>query len=132
LRGICSDLGLSVGVVQYHLQFLTRAHSLCSRRYSRYKRYFESGRFSEAEMKTISLLRHGTVRRILSMLFEEKTLSHRDLASGLGISSQALTWQINRLSRAGLVDSTAEGIRKRYHLAEDCATMIRTYLGQFS
>ena len=83
-------------------------------------------------MKTTSFLRDGTARRILSILLDERTLFHKDLASRLGISSQALTWQINRLRRIGLVDSTTDGIRKRYLLAEERIAMVKRSLNLVS
>jgi len=128
LRGLCSALGISVGVAQYHLQFLTKAGLLCSRRYGRYRRYFESGKFDGKAMKTISLLRHGTARRIVSMLLEAQILSHKGLAAKLGISSQALTWQVNRLKGAGLIDCATKGVKTRYLLAEGSAAEVRRYL----
>ena len=102
-RGICSGLGLTVGVVQYHLNRLTSQGLLISRKDRRYRRYFEERRFSEEEMKVISTLRSDTSRRAISIILENSRITHGDLASTLGISSQGLTWLMGRLKEEGVV-----------------------------
>jgi len=51
------------------------------------------------------------------------------LASKLDISSQALTWQINRLRRIGLIDAVKEGMKVKYLLNEEKATTVKQCLG---
>lgn len=131
-RGICDNLGLPVGVVQYHLGLLTRAGLLLVHRDRQFKRYFEIMRFGETEMKIISLLRHETVRRILTVLSERDSVFHKDLAFKLDISSQALTWQINRLRKAGLVDAVKEGMKVKYLLNEENVMTIKRCLDSIS
>ena len=124
-RDLCNYLSLPVGVVQYHVGILTRAGLLSVRRDGRYKRYFENKRFTEAEMKVISILRHETAGKILAILMEKQAVFHRDLATQLKISSQALTWQINHLKKTGLVKSLTEGMRVKYFLKEENRATVR-------
>jgi len=124
-RDLCNHLSLPVGVAQYHLDILTRAGLLSVRRDGRYKRYFENKRFTEAEMKVISILRHETAGKILDVLMEKKAVSHKDLATQLKISSQTLTWQINHLKKTGLVKSLTEGMRVKYFLKEEHKVTVR-------
>jgi len=79
-------------------------------------------------MKIASLLRHETARKVLSIVLKKQALSHIDLASKLGISSQALTWHINRLKKIGLISFVKEGTKVRYSLDEDNAEMVKWYL----
>jgi len=127
-RGICRHLGLSIGVVQYHLGLLTSAGHLISRRERRYKRYFESGRFSETDIEVISALRNGTARKIITILLGEPNLRHADLASLLDISSQALTWQIKRLKANGLVGVEAEYRTIRYSVTEERLPTVKEFM----
>ena len=127
-RGICDNLGLSFGVVQYHLGLLTRVGLLLVRRDRQYKRYFEIKRFGETEMKMISLLRHETVRRILAVLSERDSIFYKDLAVKLDISSQALTWQMNRLRKTGLVDAVKERMKVKYLLNQENAMTVKSCL----
>ena len=124
-RGICNNLGLPIGVVQYHLGLLTSAGLLSVYPDGRYKRYFCSKKFGENEMKIISLLRHETAGKILSTLLEKQSVSHKDLASKLGMSSQALTWQINRLRKMGVIDFVTERMKIRYLLDEENAATVK-------
>jgi len=124
-RDICKSLSMPIGLVQYHLSVLSNAGLLLVFRDGRYKRFFESKRFTRDEMKVISLLRCETAGKILATLLEKQAISHKALASNLKISSQALTWQINRLKENGLVNSAMEGMRVLYSLEEEDAAIIR-------
>lgn len=128
-RGICDSLGLPIGVVQYHLRLLTRARWISVYHDRRYRRYFESKRFGLTEMKIISLLRHETAGRILTLLSERGSIFHKDLAFKLDMSSQALTWQINRLRKMGLIDVLTDGMKVRYLLNGEKAITVKECLG---
>jgi len=127
-RGICNSLGLSIGVAQYHLDLLTSAGLLSVYNDGRCKRFFESKIFTETDMKTISLLRHDTTRKILTDLLQSDSVFHKDLARRLGISSQALTWQMNRLRKTGLIEAVKEGMSVKYLLNEENAILLKQYL----
>jgi predicted transcriptional regulator len=126
-RGLCDNLGLSVGVVQYHLTLLAKAGLISVYNDKRYRRYFKSKRFGETEMRVISLLRHETAGRILILLAENDAIFHKDLAFKLDLTSQALTWQINRLRKMGFVDNANEGMQVRYLLNEEVAKTVKQF-----
>ena len=79
-------------------------------------------------MKVISLLRHETAGNILVALLERGSILHKDLASKLDVSSQALSWQMNRLKKTGLVDAVNEGLKVRYLLDEENAVTVEQCL----
>jgi predicted transcriptional regulator len=115
-RGICNELGFSVGLAQFHLGVLEKAGLISFIRDGRYKRYFESKKFSQEEMRMISLLRHETARSILKTMLDKNEISHGELASQLSITSQGLTWQMNRLKEAGVIQANKEGMKVMYSL----------------
>jgi predicted transcriptional regulator len=127
-RGICTALSLPVGLAQYHLGVLVKSGLVSFIRDGRYKRFFQSKKFSRKEMLTISLLRHKTAKRILEALLNKKQLSHGELACEVSITSQALTWQMKRLGKTEFVLQTNEGLRTIYSLDEASAPMLRQYL----
>jgi len=127
-RGICNSLNLPIGTAQHHLDLLTKAGLLSFFRDGRYKRYFESKRFTKTEMTVISFLRRQTAGRILSILLEKVQISHRDLAQQLEISSQALTWQMKRLRDSGLVHGLREEVKVNYFLDEACTVAVRQWV----
>jgi len=118
-RGVCSGLGLPVGVVQYHLNRLTSQGLLTSRKDRRYRRYFEARRFSMEEMEVISTLRSETTRRAVSTILESPRISHGALASTLGISSQGLTWLMRRLKEEGAVRVESDCRYVRYSINDE-------------
>jgi predicted transcriptional regulator len=128
-RGICRNLGLSVGVVQYHLGFLRSGGLLSVFNDGQYRRYFESSVYTERDAKLISLLRHDQPRRILAMLFQNGPTLHKDLTRELCISSQALTWQMGQLKTVGIVEAVKEGMSVKYLLNAENKTALSSLLG---
>jgi predicted transcriptional regulator len=115
-RGICDSLGLSVGVVQYHIGVLERAGFITGYTDGQNKRYFEHNAFTQTDMKLISLVRHETTAKILATLSQNGSTLHKDIACSLGVSSQALTWQMNQLKKTGLINAEKTGINVKYSL----------------
>jgi len=130
-RALSNCLGMPIGVLQYHLGLLVNGGVLSTYQDGRYKRYFESKRFTETEMKIISMLRHETARKILTALLKKPQIVHKDLAAQLSISSQALSWQMRCLERKVFVKREAEAMSVKYSLDETifvtvgrCATFV--------
>jgi predicted transcriptional regulator len=115
-RGICNSLALPIGVVQYHLALLIKGGLVSTRRDGRNKRYFEPKKFSNLEIKIMSILRHDTARKILTILYNEKSATHGKLTQRLEISSQALTWQMKKLKESELITGHIEENTVRYAL----------------
>ena len=118
-RGICSGLGLPVGVAQYHLALLNKAGLLASYRDRRYKRYIKAGIYSQEEVEVISAMRGGTAREILRALLEGQPTPHRELASTIKVTSQALTWQMKHLRASGLIEAETDSRKVTYTISGD-------------
>ncbi len=127
-RGITSSLALSVGVVQYHVDVLVRAGLIKSYGDGQNTRYFAANCFTENEAKLIMLLRHPTARSILSLLIEDGSATHKDIAQAVGISLQALSWQMSQLRKTGFIAATKEGVNVMYVLSEKDAAKIGLFL----
>jgi predicted transcriptional regulator len=117
-RGICTGLSIAIGTAEFHLGVLKKAGLISFVRDGKYKRFFPSGKFTRQKMELISLLRHKTTRNILNTIVAKKTISRSKLASTLSISSQGLTWQMNRLRQEGLIQENFDGIKVNYSLKE--------------
>lgn len=115
-RGICRELGLSVGVVQYHLRVLEESGEVESFMDGKYKRFFENRRFTEEDKKVLSELRHPLALKIVLSLFEADDITHMRLARTLGVSSQVITWHMGNLVDSGLVESSRGNGRTKYKL----------------
>jgi predicted transcriptional regulator len=132
LREISEDLGLAMGVVQYHTWVLTKNGEVEECRSGRYRRFFGAGRYQEDEREVISLMRRGTTGKILLALSENQVLAHVRLARLLGISSQALSWQMRLLKRVGVVDTFETQVRGElsYRLVDGIAPIVRSQAPQ--
>ena len=132
LRELSEDLGLSMGVVQYHVWVLTRRGEVEEYRSGRYRRFFGAAKYQEADRMVISLLRQGTAGRILTLLSGEQSLTHTKLATILGVTSQALTWQMKRLRTMGVVrTSPSQNLAPRsYCLVDDILQRVQAVVGQ--
>ena len=126
-RALSKALNLPFGVLQYHLGLLVSKGLLSTYQDGRYKRYFKSRSFSETAMKVISILRNGTSGKIVSVLFAKPQTTHKDLASRLSISSQALSWQMRRLEKMGVVSKSLDGLSVKYSLTEPVCSTISQY-----
>jgi predicted transcriptional regulator len=123
-RGICNQLGISIGLAEFHLGVLKKAGLISFFRDGRYKRFFESKKFSQKEIELISLLRHDTARSILKTMLEGKQISHGELACQLSITSQGLTWQMNRLKKEGIIQESKDDMKVIYSIVEAYAPML--------
>lgn len=123
-RGICNQLGLSIGLAEFHLGVLKKAGIISFFRDGRYKRFFESKKFSQKQMKLISLLRHETARSIIKTILHGKQISHSELAYQLSITSQGLTWQMNHLKKESSIQENKEGMKTIYSLDEAYAPLL--------
>ncbi len=117
-RGICTGLGIAIGTAEFHLGVLKKAGLISFVRDGKYKRFFATKKFSVKEMNLISLLRHETTREILKAIATGKMVSHGKLASDLSITSQGLTWQMNRLREQGIVQGNCTATKVTYSLNE--------------
>jgi len=122
LRELTEDLGLCMGVVQYHVWALTRDGKVEDCRSGRFRRFFRARTYQETERVVISLLKQGTTGRILVLLAKRQPLTHMKLAWILGISSQGLSWQMGRLRRYGIIEAPAfQGVASREYRLTDGA-----------
>ena len=110
LRETAEFLLLPVAVVEYHVSVLEKSGQVEDFQNGRYKRFFAAGVYGDMQKKVISQMRQDTPSKILAALASNASAgnSHTQLAKSLGITSQALTWQIGRLKALGLVRSSFE------------------------
>jgi len=96
------ELELATGQLQYHLRRLRRADRVVADdRYGR-THYFPPG-YEEAERERIALARRETARAVLvALLAGERPAA--DLAEELAVARSTLSYHVERLRDAGLVD----------------------------
>ncbi|MCW4014131.1 MAG: winged helix-turn-helix transcriptional regulator, partial [Candidatus Bathyarchaeota archaeon] len=123
---ICESLSISIGSVQYHLERLTECELIESEKESKYKRFFVSRRFTEFEKQLIAFLRKPNAKLIVKYTSTQEGCSHQELANLLGVSSQAVTWHVQRLTDEGIIDSWVQGYSTFYRVTEETQAAIDT------
>jgi len=131
LRELTEDLGLCMGVVQYHVWALTRDGQVEDCKSGRFRRFFRARTYQETERMVMSLLKQGTTGRILVLLAGRQPLTHAKLAWILGISSQGLSWQMGRLRRYGIIETSEIHctMTREYRLTEGAFQTVSRALG---
>ena len=129
LRELSEDLGLPMGVIQYHIWSLVKEGQVEDYRDSRYRRFFATAaNYQMVEKRIISLLRQETVGKILVLLSRGTPVSHKELAIMLGFTSQAVSWHMSRLHTTGFIKTCLQNFGKSYLLREDIPTVVAKYL----
>ena len=128
-RGICNQLGISMGLAEFHLGVLKKAGLISFFRDGKYKRFFVTKKFSQKKMRLISLLRHDTVKNIIKTILGEGQVAHGRLANQLSITSQAVTWQMTRLKKEKFVQVNRVCTKAIYSLEEAYIPVLAEIVG---
>ena len=119
MRNICESLSISIGSVQYHLDRLTEYELIESEKESKYKRFFVSRRFTEFEKRLIAFLRKPNAKLIVKYTSTQEGCSHQELANLLGVSSQAITWHVQRLKEEKIIESWSREYSTYYRVTDE-------------
>lgn len=128
LRELARQLDTSVALVEYHVPFLVDAGLVRAETDQRYQRLYPLGEavpLSKRDRRWLGLLRERLpLQVVLHLLHPDCTGRHKDIADRLGMGKSKLTFHLQKLSRAGLVEKTGEGT---FHLV-DAARVSRLLL----
>lgn len=116
LRQIQRELGLAMGVMQYHIYALEKERKIASRRRGLYKRFYPVLQFAGGQLDILDVLSQETQRDILLFLIQKPEATQKELSEYVDISPASVNWHIRRLSDSGLVDSRREGTNVRYSI----------------
>src|SRR2546426_8665706 len=97
LRKIGQVLGMSTGMLSYHLGYLERNGILKSEEDGHRKRYFIARAFVEAQRRILAVLRQDVPRKIVLelLLFGERTFG--ELQASVGVSKSTLSYHLQKL-----------------------------------
>jgi len=126
LRQIKSQLGLSMGTTQYHLDYLVKSKKVASLRRGLRKLYFVneiSNGIKESHI--FSVLSQETSREILLYIINHQNATPPDLIREIGISGASVSWHIKRLLDFKLIYESRSGKSKKYKLAADSEIILQ-------
>lgn len=133
LREIEKELGLSIGVLEYHLTYLEKKEILSVEREGHRKRYFVRKDISWGDKPTLSLMRQETPRRIVVHLMLHPNASFQDVLAQFKISKSTLSFHLKKLTDAGIVLADKKGRESFYTIkdTDNLARILLTYKASF-
>lgn len=114
LRQVKRELGLAMGVLQYHLYSLEKGRLILSRRRGLYKRFYPSLIFCSSQQEILDVLSQETERDLLLHLLRFPHSTQKELAEYVRLSAGTINWHMKRLVDSGLVEVKREGQFVRY------------------
>src|SRR5579872_2516075 len=125
LRQIKRDLGLSMGVTQYHLYGLERDNKIASVRNGLYKRFFLSISFGDRQRDILDFLSQETERDLLLYVIQNPKSTQKELSEYARLSPGTINWHMKRLISSGLVGMRHEGQFVKYSVSSEQVEIIR-------
>jgi len=118
-REIQRRTGLAVGSLQYHLDYLKRAHLIRTEKDGKFTRYYSiRGKQLGENTKIMSLLRQESVRKIVLFLLTNKRTNNLAIAKAAGLAPSTTSWHLDKLSEAGLIKKSRRGRKTFFYLQE--------------
>lgn len=106
LRGIERATSLPLGQVVYHLDRLQRMGLVNSQKDGGFRRFYATNDVGRGEKRWIAALRHETPRRIVLELLDRPALTHKELREVAGVAGSTLTFHLQRLVDADVLEKT--------------------------
>lgn len=118
LRGIERLTRLPLGQVLYHLDRLERMGLVVSKRDAGFRRYYSASAVRRGERPVLAALRHDAPRRLILALLQRGPLPHKDLQEALGLAGSTLSFHLQRLLSAGVVERLPREEGRAFALAQ--------------
>lgn len=110
-NALARNLDIATGQAQYHLHRLGREGAVVAERIRGRTHYFDP-EYDAWERRTLALYRRETARDIIGLLLEEGRLPATTLADRLNLARSTVSWHLDALVDAGVVETT-RGDRRR-------------------
>jgi len=113
---IKSKLDVTNGTLSHHLRALEFQGYIKSQRDGTYKRFYPTDmKIPRTKGIKLSDLQLG----IIDAIRQSPGLSQKDIARREGLSQQTVSYNLSVLERMGLLDSSREGVRKKYFISAE-------------
>lgn len=132
LRGLVKEVGTSTALARYHIQALESDNIIRTVEVGGFVRYFPRDTYRELSPKEramLGVLRQDRPLEIVLALLDLGPMQHRDLLDIVGGSKGTLSYQLEKLIEAGIVEKVARGDDRGFHIVNPDAT--RDLLARF-
>jgi predicted transcriptional regulator len=133
MRDIQERLGLSMGVLEYHLNYLEKEQILSTETDGYRKSFFLRSDVQHCDKATLALLRQEAPRRIIIFILLRQKAAFKEILDEMRTSKSTLSFHMRKLTDAGLVASERVGRELSYTIREPevAARLIITYKESF-
>jgi predicted transcriptional regulator len=131
-RGLCTNLQLSTALARYHLQALEQEKKVRAVEVGGFVRYFPTAGFRDLtaeERRALHVLRQARPLEIVLAMLEFGPMQHRDILDVVGGSKGTLSYQLDKLVEAGVVEKVAKGPERGFRLRDPEA--VRAMLARY-
>jgi predicted transcriptional regulator len=109
LRRIGQKLGMSTGMLSYHLGVLERRGVLKSEQLGHRKRYFIARAFADVQRRILGVLREDVPRRIVMEILQYGQRTFAELQVAAGVSKSTLSYHLQKLLDRDILLRTKRG-----------------------
>jgi predicted transcriptional regulator len=122
----------TVGVIQYHMNWLTDHGKVVSFESNNYKGYFPASmaKLPDKKKRALIMLRVPQKGKILELLARRGNLTQHALAELLQISEQNISYHLIVLERMGLISRIQNGLGKLVVIDEEIRVFLIPYLSK--
>jgi predicted transcriptional regulator len=114
--------GLPNGSLVHHLETLRRGGQVVARPAGGYTLYFLGAHVPAGSAESASALKADGARKILDLVRQQPGLSSADVAARCGLQPSTVTYHVQRLQAAGLLQGLRDGRSVRLHPTDSAAT----------
>lgn len=133
LREIQKEIGLEVGVLEYHLNHLEDGGLLSSEMDGRLRRFYVSEEVAFVDRKLLGLMRQRIPRSIAIKILVDTKVSFDDLREEVSVSKSTLSFHLGKMRSLGMLNEAREGRKTYYSMADEdeVARILITYKSSF-
>ncbi|MEW5936841.1 MAG: metalloregulator ArsR/SmtB family transcription factor [Candidatus Thermoplasmatota archaeon] len=133
LRDVQKRMELSMGVLEYHLNYMVKRGILSAQTDGYRRTYFVREEVQHPDKPTLALLRQEVPRRMIVYLLLGGKRGFKDLVEEIGMSRSTTSFHLKKLTESGLVRAERSGREMVYWIAdpERTANLIITYKESF-
>jgi len=133
LRTISRDLGMKMGTLRHHVDYLEKQGILSSKKEGNLKIYFIAGKLSAGDRNISPLLQQKRFRDIILITIIHPGLTHKEIAKRLGLKPSTLSKYVKILEKRNIIYHERFEKERRYHIIDEKGTMrlLLTYRKSF-
>lgn len=129
IKELADVINISRETLRYHLVCLEQSNKITVKMTDHSGRLFPNhNQFSDIERSIINICHNPTQVQIISLIIKYPGIRNSDLKDELNISKSAVTWQMNKLKKAGLLSVRISGRNRHNYIKSGIEQIAIKYL----